>query len=219
MKRCPSCQRTYTDDTLRFCLEDGATLLSSSSASGSSDPMAATLLDSPPRNTGGDSSNRSAPTEVLQSPQTSNNQATPTRSWGTPNVAQPPPNSWDAVRQYPGQKSAPLISSPAQEMEKKRSWPGVVSLMIGILTWLMIALSFVGAGFKMQSELIGFLFLAGMFVGIFGVVFGAVAFGIAFKNPDRFGGKGFALIGLFMSLMPALFVLLLIVIGIAVSTK
>ena len=26
MKRCPTCQRIYTDDTLRFCLEDGATL-------------------------------------------------------------------------------------------------------------------------------------------------------------------------------------------------
>ena len=91
--------------------------------------------------------------------------------------------------------------------------------MIGIITWLAVALSFVGAGFKMQSELIGFLFLAGIFIGIFGVVFGAVAFGIALKNPDRFGGKGFALIGFFMSLMPALFLLLLIAIGIAVTRK
>lgn len=27
MKRCPSCQRVYADDTLRFCLEDGAPLI------------------------------------------------------------------------------------------------------------------------------------------------------------------------------------------------
>src|SRR2546423_11575055 len=26
MKRCPKCQRSYNDDTLRFCLEDGASL-------------------------------------------------------------------------------------------------------------------------------------------------------------------------------------------------
>ena len=26
MKRCPSCNRNYTDDTLRFCLEDGTPL-------------------------------------------------------------------------------------------------------------------------------------------------------------------------------------------------
>src|SRR4051812_20896896 len=30
MKRCPTCQRIYTDDTLRFCLEDGAALLTES---------------------------------------------------------------------------------------------------------------------------------------------------------------------------------------------
>ncbi|MDX6289683.1 MAG: hypothetical protein QOH42_1482, partial [Blastocatellia bacterium] len=26
MKRCPKCKRKYEDDTLKFCLEDGATL-------------------------------------------------------------------------------------------------------------------------------------------------------------------------------------------------
>lgn len=30
MKHCPKCNRTYKDDTLRFCLEDGASLTSSS---------------------------------------------------------------------------------------------------------------------------------------------------------------------------------------------
>ncbi|HEY6186531.1 MAG TPA: YARHG domain-containing protein [Pyrinomonadaceae bacterium] len=32
MKRCPTCQSTYTNDALRFCLQDGATLLSVSDA-------------------------------------------------------------------------------------------------------------------------------------------------------------------------------------------
>src|SRR6187402_623969 len=27
MKRCPECRRDYTDETLNFCLDDGATLL------------------------------------------------------------------------------------------------------------------------------------------------------------------------------------------------
>ena len=26
MKKCPACNRTYTDDTLKFCLEDGSSL-------------------------------------------------------------------------------------------------------------------------------------------------------------------------------------------------
>jgi hypothetical protein len=30
MKRCPTCQRTYTDDSLTFCLQDGSLLLSDS---------------------------------------------------------------------------------------------------------------------------------------------------------------------------------------------
>lgn len=35
MKRCPTCQSTYTNDALRFCLQDGATLVSASDASSS----------------------------------------------------------------------------------------------------------------------------------------------------------------------------------------
>jgi hypothetical protein len=210
MKRCPSCQRTYTDDTLRFCLEDGATLLGVGSSP--SDPLASTLLDSPP--TAG--RDRSAPTEVLHSGPTSNNQASPTRSWGTPNVQPPSPNSWDA-RRYPDRQSAPLGSTPpAQQIERKRSWPGVITLIIGIVTWLLMLASFVGAGFKLQDEFIGLSFIIALFLSIFGVVFGIVAFAIALRNPDRYGGKAVALIGLFMNLMPTLFILLLIAVGIAV---
>jgi hypothetical protein len=38
MKRCPTCQRTYADDSLRFCLQDGAQLLSVSDPLASGDP-------------------------------------------------------------------------------------------------------------------------------------------------------------------------------------
>lgn len=210
MKRCPSCQRTYTDETLRFCLDDGTTLLNDSRAA-STDPMAATLLDSPPPKTGSDRS--SARTEVFQPPVTSGNQASPTNSWGTPNVPQPSPVSWGASR---AAQQAPLASS-APETQKKRSWPATTSLIIGIVTWLAIAFSFVGAGFKVRDELIGFLFLASIFLSVFGIVFGAVAFGIAFRNPAHYSGKGIALIGFFMSLLPTLFLLLLVAIGIAIT--
>lgn len=40
MKRCPTCQRAYTDETLRFCLEDGAALVNEPIANAD----AATLL-------------------------------------------------------------------------------------------------------------------------------------------------------------------------------
>jgi hypothetical protein len=212
MKRCPSCQRTYTDETLRFCLEDGTTLLSGAATSAApSDPMAATLLDSSPQNTGSD---RSARTEVFHSPPTSGNQASPTRSWGTAGTPQSSPGSWEATP--PAARQPPLASSP-QWTEKKRSWPAAISLIIGIMTWLLMAITFVGAGFKLADTLIGFSFLAGLFLSVFGIVFGAVAFGIAFRNPERYSGKGIALLGFFMSLLPTLFLLLLVAIGVAIT--
>jgi hypothetical protein len=215
MKRCPTCQRTYTDETLRFCLEDGTTLLSGTATSTPSDPLAATLLDSPPRNTGSD---RAARTEVFQSPPTSDNQPSPTRSWGAPNAQQAgAADSWGARRHSAEPSGAPFAPAP-EVSEKKRSWPAVASLLIGIVTWLTMLLTFVSAGFKMPDELTGLSFLAGIFLSVFGIVFGAVAFGIAFKNPDRYSGKGIALIGFFMSLLPTLFLLMLVAIGIAITT-
>lgn len=39
MKRCPTCNSTYTNDTLRFCLQDGAALVNVDDAPYSSDPL------------------------------------------------------------------------------------------------------------------------------------------------------------------------------------
>jgi hypothetical protein len=46
MRRCPACQRTYTDDSLTFCLEDGSTLLAESY---SASDLPATLIIPDPR--------------------------------------------------------------------------------------------------------------------------------------------------------------------------
>jgi hypothetical protein len=40
MKKCPTCNRTYTDEALSFCLDDGAPLLTTSDAPASFDPSA-----------------------------------------------------------------------------------------------------------------------------------------------------------------------------------
>ncbi len=48
MKRCPSCQRTYADDTLKFCLQDGSTLTDADPSVQAYRSGAATeILDSP----------------------------------------------------------------------------------------------------------------------------------------------------------------------------
>ena len=45
MKICPRCQRTYTDDNLNFCLEDGVVL---QQAGGQQDPPATVFMNQPP---------------------------------------------------------------------------------------------------------------------------------------------------------------------------
>ncbi|HVG34336.1 MAG TPA: hypothetical protein VM911_14800 [Pyrinomonadaceae bacterium] len=51
MKRCPTCSRTYTDDALSFCLDDGAPLLSVGGDAPSSFDPNATLAYPTPRET------------------------------------------------------------------------------------------------------------------------------------------------------------------------
>jgi hypothetical protein len=58
MRRCPTCNRTYTDDALSFCLDDGAPLLTISDAPSSFDPNA-TMRYTEPRDT-------APPTEVYR---------------------------------------------------------------------------------------------------------------------------------------------------------
>lgn len=50
MKRCPECRRDYTDETLNFCLDDGATLLEGPA---SVDGTPTAILSEPPAAAGG----------------------------------------------------------------------------------------------------------------------------------------------------------------------
>jgi hypothetical protein len=70
MKRCPTCQRTYADDSLRFCLQDGATLVSESDPSSPVDSPRTLILDQ-----------RTAPTAATPEPvsHTTPQLRTPTR--------------------------------------------------------------------------------------------------------------------------------------------
>lgn len=88
MKKCPSCNRTYTDEALSFCLEDGSPLLSvgggSSDQSPSFDPNA-TLQYNPARDT-------NPPPQIYNPTPTPSQPYTPmqTPSW-SPTPGQAPP--------------------------------------------------------------------------------------------------------------------------------
>src|SRR5688572_27267363 len=87
MKRCPSCNRTYTDTSLNFCLEDGAPLIVDAAPSSSPGGYATDPIRSPP------------PTQVFQqrAPQQEApllNQVEPSaqpRQWSPSPMGAPPP--------------------------------------------------------------------------------------------------------------------------------
>ncbi|HEX8144894.1 MAG TPA: hypothetical protein VF553_20160 [Pyrinomonadaceae bacterium] len=92
MKRCPTCNRTYTDDALSFCLDDGAPLLSTGGDAPSSFDPNATLAYPTPRET--------TPTPPVSTPRV------------TPSTQpQPPQSNWSqgpsAQMPYPQQPPPP----------------------------------------------------------------------------------------------------------------
>jgi hypothetical protein len=77
MKKCPECSRTYSDDTLSFCLEDGALLSASYDPNDTSSPtVAITAPDIPPTV----EANQIPPTVAMQDipPTVASNQIAPT---------------------------------------------------------------------------------------------------------------------------------------------
>lgn len=118
MKRCPTCNRTYTDDALSFCLDDGTRLLSESAGPPSYDPNA-TVQYTQPRDTSG---GEPPPTQIYNP--------------GAPVYQQPAQPSWTPTPTYP--QAAPRKRSP---------WPwilggGALLLFLGVgFVILIVALA------------------------------------------------------------------------------
>ena len=94
MKRCPTCNRTYTDLSLNFCLEDGTPL--STDAPGGPDPNA-TLRYPSPRDTADP-----PPTEIYHPPPPV---ATPRPAPPPP----PPPPQWSPAPTHPPRKKSNAV--------------------------------------------------------------------------------------------------------------
>jgi hypothetical protein len=127
MKQCPACNRTYTDDALLFCLEDGTKLAEANFGgppSGSFDPNA-TLALSPPRDT-------SPPPEAYY-PQ-------------TPHAQTPAPPSWNQTPYtQPLAQSAPKSSS--------RAWIiGAVAAVIVLGIGIVVLIAIIGRDSQNKSS-------------------------------------------------------------------
>jgi hypothetical protein len=111
MKRCPTCNRTYEDEALSFCLTDGSLLIKD-------EPAAPSSFDPPPT--------------ILAPP--------PASDWGSPGSATPSPGAWKSggLPQQPApawgggyqQPSSPVYGpSPEQGL-------AIGSLVCGILSFV-----------------------------------------------------------------------------------
>ncbi len=129
MKRCPTCRREYADDTLRFCLEDGAPLLSETDAPPASfDPHAIS------RDSGSPSHRSNVPTEVLGAPSAQTERM---------------PQTAQTLAQQP--RLTERDNHPAARPPKTQNNALVVGLT-AIATLILIALGVVGAWFFFRSD-------------------------------------------------------------------
>ncbi len=174
MKRCPSCERTYTDDALSFCPNDGTPLVTDTPSS--FDPQA-TIMATPPKVSG-----------PFDQP-----------SGGTDWPSQPPPsvNDW-STPQPPAQQSgwgggtpAPGSYTPGSQMTGGQGWQAPPPP------------PFPGAAQKQQGLAIGSLVCGilsvicclGFLTGIPAVILGVMAMNKEKADPATYGGRGLALAG------------------------
>lgn len=123
MKRCPTCGSTYTDDTLRFCLQDGAVLKGLDEAEDSPDSEATLVTVPPPRDKG------LLPTEVF------NPRATAAQ--------QPPPPDILAPTQAASYSNEQPAYAPAPTVRSKSRTPIIILSILVII--LLGALGGIGA--------------------------------------------------------------------------
>ena len=129
MKRCPTCQRVYADDTLTFCLEDGVLLVGDGNVSGVTADLNATIPASYP------SHRNSVPTEVL------GNADEVTRTPSQPTMVQEP-----RITAHEVYGAGPKAPAPT---------PRNTTLVVGltaIATLILIALAGVGAWFLFKGD-------------------------------------------------------------------
>lgn len=132
MKQCPTCNRTYTDDALSFCLEDGALLVTAggppSGGPTGFDPNA-TLAYTPGRDTSG------SPAPVFPTNQ-------PPQQVVPMQPMQPPPPQWGPMPQAP----------PVRRKSQLPLILGIVGVLLVLGIGAIVMISMVGGGNSNNSN-------------------------------------------------------------------
>ncbi len=159
MKRCPSCQQTYTDDALSFCPADGTRLVGEKS---STPDLQATIMAPPP----------SAPPPLSQSfgPDAATGYETTPPSTSDFLTTTPPvqPPSWESIPSV-----TPQLTPPAPET--KQSKPMAAYITIGasiVVAGFLFFIWLIGVIAGIGGSLIHLLFVLALLVGLIGIAAG-----------------------------------------------
>ena len=185
MKRCPACQRTYTDDSLSYCLEDGSLLYSD--GSGASD-MAATLIIPEPRMTA------PAPPETYRSPPSQ------------PRPFTAPPPAWP-----PAAGAMTPQTVPAQ----RGRGAAVTSLVLAIGAFVLLGFCVVAGANNVDARFIGGIFLFSVLLALAGAVTGIVATSQSTKDTSAQSAKAMAIVSLALNGLYLLISIVFLILGAA----
>ncbi|MDT4954901.1 MAG: hypothetical protein QOJ02_3039 [Acidobacteriota bacterium] len=194
MKRCPSCQRTYTDDSLAFCLEDGSALLSERA---DASDLPATVIMPDPRMT-----NHARPETFRPNP-------TPTQAHPPQQYTAPPPH-WP-----------PHLIPQAHPTSTARQGRGaaITSLICAISAFLLLAFCIISGARGADASLIGGIFIFSALIGLLGAVLGIVAAVKTGKDTNPQNSKVMAVVALVLNGIYLVIVVIFLVLGAIASSR
>jgi hypothetical protein len=214
MKRCPSCRRTYEDDSQAFCFTDGARLVEEGQAYDSQRTMVA---PPPPQAPPPDPTQYYRPEKQTgpTSPYSTQGETPPSwpppvgqsgqHGWPAQTPAPPPPQSpvWGTPQpQSPYQQSAPFAPTAAQSASGQRRGLGIAALVLGVLSIQDALFIFFRWVYPFSTiRTVAFL------LAFIGLILGAIALTLSTTNPARHAGRGLALAGVVTSFL-SLFLIL-----------
>jgi hypothetical protein len=194
MKSCPTCQRTYADDTLAFCLEDGSTLLGERA---NASDLPATLIIPDPRST-----NPVRPETFRPNPTPA--QAQPPQAYNVP------PSAWT-----PMQAPTTLPVAPAARQGRGLA---ITSLVCAIAAFLLLGFCIISGATGVDESLIGGIFIFSAIVGLLGAVLGLVAVVKTGKDTSPQNSKAMAVVALILNGIYLLIVVIFLVLGAVASS-
>jgi len=187
MKCCPACQRTYTNDSLSYCLEDGSTLFS---ATADSNDLAATLIIPEPRMTAPVNQETHRPTPTPPQPFSA-----PTPAW------------------HP---QTPAQALPVAPLRQGRGI-AVTALVFALTAFVLLGFCIIGGATGVEESLIGGIFIFSVLLALAGAVMGIIATSRSSKDANAQNAKAMSIVALVLNGLYLLITVVFLILGAVAS--